>query len=124
LYHQSFFAHAAGKIAVVVGVFNETRTPPSQMPFLQTMVHHRSPQPSSPKVLSENQMPEGQQGGEPKALAIETDKPKTLVRPGRSGAGSGVAQVASVLLETCRTQEIDCATRFHRCGLRQSAIME
>jgi hypothetical protein len=51
------------------------------MPMLQKMVCHRSPQPPSPTVLSENQMPEGQQGSEPKTVAIETDKPKTLVRP-------------------------------------------
>ena len=78
----SHFLHAQReKLRSVVGVYNETRTTPSQMPFLQTMVHHRSPQQSSPTVLSENQMSEGQQGGEPKAMAIETDKPKTLVRP-------------------------------------------
>jgi hypothetical protein len=64
--------------------------------MLQKMVCHRSPQPPSPTVLSENQMPEGQQDSEPKAVAIQTDKPKTLVRPGRSGAGSGVAQVAAM----------------------------
>jgi hypothetical protein len=94
------------------------------MPMLQKVVYHRSPQPPSPAVLSENQMPEGQQDSKPKAVAIQTDKPKTLVRPGRSGAGSGVAQVASVLLEASRTPEIGCATRFHRCGSRPSAIME
>jgi len=52
------------------------------MPMLQKVVYHRSPQPPSPTVLSENQMPEGQQGSEPKAVAIETDKPKALVWPG------------------------------------------
>jgi hypothetical protein len=69
-------------------------------------------------------MPEGQQDSEPKAVAIETNKPKALVRPGRSGTSPGMAQVESVLLEACRTPEIGCATRFHRCGSRPSVIME
>jgi len=69
-------------------------------------------------------MPEGQQGSEPKAVAIQTGKPTPLVRPGRSGASPGVAQGASVLLEAGRTPEIGCATRFHSCHSPRSAIMD
>jgi hypothetical protein len=67
-------------MAAFGGVFYET--PSTKMPLLQKVVYHRSPQPSSPAVLSKNQMSEGQQGSEPKAVAIQTSKPSPLVRPG------------------------------------------
>jgi hypothetical protein len=118
----AFYFFSCANIAAFGGVLYET--PSTKMPLLQKVVYHRSPQPSSPAVLSENQMPEGQQDSEPKALAIQTSKPSSLVRPGRSGTSPGLAQVASVLLEASRTPEIGCATRFHRCGSRPSAIME
>jgi hypothetical protein len=60
-------------MAAFGGVLYET--PSTKMPLLQKVVCHRSPQPPSPAVLSKNQMPEGQQGSEPKAVAIQTSKP-------------------------------------------------
>ena len=68
------------------------------MPLLQKVVCHRSPQPSSPAVLSENQMPEGQQGSEPKAVAIQTSKPSTTgaARMKWSGFGRGASCIRSI----------------------------
>jgi len=67
-------------MAAFGGVFYETSS--TEMPMLQKVVYHRSPQPSSPAILSKNQMSEGQQNSEPKAVAIQTSKPAPLVRPG------------------------------------------
>jgi hypothetical protein len=55
------------------GVLYETKTPSSQMPLLQKMVHHRSAQPSSPTILHASALPQGQQEIEPYAMAGQTE---------------------------------------------------
>jgi hypothetical protein len=75
-----FYFFSCVSMAAFGGVFYETSS--TEMPMLQKVVCHRSPQPSSPAILSKNQMSEGQQNSEPKAVEIQTSKPAPLVRPG------------------------------------------
>jgi hypothetical protein len=76
------------------GVLYETHTPQwrqSQMFLLQTSVHPRSPESSSPALLFRSRLQKSQQSFEPEILARQTGKSELLARARTGGTGAHLA---------------------------------